>query len=301
MPRCISAVILKPFLLVALFGSVTPAAAGSAQTTEVPKHGVQAADIGAQHAAAVEVGAEHAALLGAGHGVGLDAEPRAQRVGLAGEGLVLGGIGSAGEAARQLEVAVDRLGPHDGGDLLDGLLMALVGQPGALLETHRRQRLERARQRLRHVAEARRPLRFGRLLLLDHLDDAADADEAVEPRRLGRHLALQLADERHELIQERAIDAHARRLAAARQRQADRDVAALEPLRRGGAGDGFQRLEADRQPTAHIEIATVDALHLPGPVQARMHIGGIGALAARETGHAGNGHGVSKPPNNHEI
>lgn len=45
MPRCISAVILKPFLLVALFGSVMPAAAGSAQTTEVPKQGVQAADM----------------------------------------------------------------------------------------------------------------------------------------------------------------------------------------------------------------------------------------------------------------
>ena len=74
---------------------------------------MQAADVIAHHAAVVEFRSQHAALLGWRHGIGLDAERLAQQVRLAREALVFAGLGRAGEAARQPEIAIDRLAGNE--------------------------------------------------------------------------------------------------------------------------------------------------------------------------------------------
>ena len=89
---------------------------------------MQAADVVAHHAAVVELGSQHAALLGARHGVGLDLRGLAQEVGLARQPLVLAGLGRAGEAAGQPELAVDRLARDEVGQVLArGLGLGLDG------------------------------------------------------------------------------------------------------------------------------------------------------------------------------
>src|SRR5262249_25596952 len=114
------------------------------------------------------------------------------------------------------------------------------------------------------------------------------------PRRLD--LLPELPGQRDQLVQQLAVDASARRLAATRQREVERDVAALEALCDGGAGRRLQGLEPRRQPAAPVQVTAVDAFHLPGPVQTGTQIGGVEAFGAREAGHAGDGQGDLRSP-----
>ena len=67
--------------------------------------------------------------------MGLDPERLAQQVRLAGEPLVLAGLGRAGEAAREPELAVDRLAPDELGQVLArGLGLGLDGVGAGLAE-----------------------------------------------------------------------------------------------------------------------------------------------------------------------
>jgi hypothetical protein len=171
-------------------------------------------------------------------------------------------------------------------------------QTPALLVAHGGQRCKRPRQRLVHAGETHRPLLLARLRLLDDFHDAAHAEQAVEPRRFGLPLSRVLGRKRHQLVQQLAVDARPRRLAAARQRERERDIAALEALDHRGAGRRLQDLEAGGKRQRTSRLRPLSALQLPGPAD---WCRSASARSRAQIGHAGDGQG--RPPTRveHEI
>ena len=153
----------------------------------------------------------------------------------------------------------------------------------ALGAAHGGQRLEREHQVLLHGRLARVHLLLG-LLLLDRLDYAANGEQAVEARRRGPDLLLQLAHHLDQLIEQLAVDLEAKRDPAAVDDQGQLQIAAGAVFLRGRARGDLERLVAAGHPTAHVQAAPVDALDLPDPGERP-----VTAFLARESGHAGDG------------
>src|SRR5204863_8384812 len=175
--------------------------------------------------------------------------------------------------------------------------IAEPGEPRALLGHARSETAALAPARAGEPVERLRPAGEDRVasrhddglwILFDSLDDAAHGEKAIEPRRrdlgiLG-DVARQVAHQRDDLVEHRAIDANRRRHEAG-DAQRRRDIAAAAALPQGGAQLRLQRLETGRQAKAQFERAAVDAAQFPDPGDA------VGlALAAGEAGHAGDAH-----------
>src|SRR5262245_17091199 len=156
-------------------------------------------------------------------------------------------------------------------------------EPRPFLAAHSLQGRECLTEGLHDAGVAGLPRLLAQLLLLDRLDDAAHGEQAIEPRRRRLDLALELPQKNEELIEHLAIDADARRLLATGHGELNGDVAPLAMLGHRGAGWWLERLEAQGQAAADIEVAAVDALHLPRPVQTS-----LGPLPACKPGHAGD-------------
>src|SRR3546814_15366891 len=114
-------------------------------------------------------------------------------------------------------------------------------------------------------------------LVLDGLDDSANAEQRIDARRLVR---LELPGDGDDLVQQRAVEAQPRRRFAARHGESEREVAPLEPGARLGAGGGLQPVETGGEAAAEVERLALDAACLPGS--------GITALGAVDPGAARN-------------
>ena len=141
------------------------------------------------------------------------------------------------------------------------------------------------------VAEARDDRGLGgaaillALILVDHLDHALEAEDAVDRRRRRLDALGDIAHGGQDRGQHRLVDPHDRRDAGALHRQVRMHGAARERFGGARAQRRLDRIPAGRQAQPQLQPLGVDGFQLPGP-----DIGARHAVGAREAGHARQRH-----------
>jgi hypothetical protein len=167
----------------------------------------------------------------------------------------------------RLEARLDRrrLGPGAAGSLrCQSLDLLKMSQEGCFqLLSFLGPRLAQTFQRF--IERAQQKLVVGRRDLVAGFQDAAQAQQTVEPGCRGIRDSLKFPHDGENGIEGRAIQAEPGRPLTLRRRQGQRNVAAGQALGHGGACRRLEAIEARRQTAADVEPAAVDAANLPLP------------------------------------
>ena len=123
--------------------------------------------------------------------------------------------------------------------------------------------------------------RIAQIGVLNHLDDATDGEQSIQPRLFGG--AAQLVAQRYQPVEQGSVDPQFATRGRAGDGQCDVDVTSADPMGNDGLDHRLQRIEAGSDPAPQIEVPAVDALDLKGPDMAV-----VGPVRAGEPGHAGD-------------